>query len=219
MSRIIYIAMIIVALVDGAEALKRKAECLEKIGRAALSSSIVQSSPKQLMSLLSHEETKLLIANDDELLEVVAERASVLSSLMSTSEKSQMRACLDELQAVQEAIEVEDGSIEAERKKRKLNSSVADDQKDQTSALIEVTGILAQTGLNITAQLQERRFECDCLKKTLLASTADALLGTDNNQIANTVTACSAANKPVVAKTLSEGIGKAFAAIAALFKK
>lgn len=218
MDRIIYITMIVTALAGDAGALKRKAEYFEKIGRAALSTSIVQSSPKQLISLLSHEETKSLIANDEELLEAVAERASVLASDMSPSEKSQMRVCLEELQAAQAPEEIE-SSNELWRKRRKLDSKAADNHQDQTSALIEVTGILAQTGLNITAQLQERRFEQDYLKKALLASTADALLGTNNSQIANTVTACTAANKPIVAKTLAENIGNAFAAIVAAFKK
>ena len=242
MNRIICATLSVGLFIDCADALKRCASSFESIGRATLSSSISQSNSKQLISLLTQKDVKMLVAHDDELLEITAEKASSLAPTMSTKEKAQMRICLEELQTIHnedsKSSEDED-SFEIAQKKRKTNlsehtqkhkktSKIEDDDNEnycdstyekKAAALLGVTGILAQTSLNITAQLQEQRFERDKANRTLFASTADALLGTNNNQIANTVATRSETERPVVAKTLAGNIGEAFKAIADLFKK
>lgn len=242
MNKIIYATLGIGLFVSSADALKRSASSFESIGRATLNSSISQANSRQLISLLTQKDVKMLIAHDEELLEITAEKASSLASAMNAKEKAQMRICLEELQAIHdedsESSESEDSFRIAQKKqktnlskhtqKHKKRSKIEDDDNESGSdstyekkaaALLGVTGILAQTSLNITAQLQERRFERDKANRTLFASTADALLGTDNNQIANTIAIRSETERPVVAKTLAENIGEAFKAIANLFRK
>ena len=91
MNRIICATLSVGLFIDCADALKRCASSFESIGRATLSSSISQSNSKQLISLLTQKDVKMLVAHDDELLEITAEKASSLAPTMSTKEKAQMR--------------------------------------------------------------------------------------------------------------------------------
>ena len=216
---LIYALALSCANLTPADALKRERSSFENYGKIALYKEISNADSSQLIQLLQNEETFGLIAIDDELSEIAATRATSLFEKSSVEDRVKIRAGLQSLATARKMAEESPESQDSTATALKKAKTADDSSSDKTTALLGLTAALTKAGLDITAELQKRRFEQRKVDRFILATTADAVLGNKERPITEAVALHTEAQKPVVAETLSENIVQFFGSLADIFKK